>query len=76
MDLNLPQGSGMELLRVFRANPDWQTIPVIVVSSSDAKRDRDQAKQLGAVDYFRKPSDLDEFMRLGRIVAKWLAHSV
>ncbi len=74
MDLNLPQGSGLELLRVFRENPNWQTIPVIVVSSSDARRDREQAARLGAVDYFRKPSDLDEFMRLGPIVAKWLAH--
>ncbi len=72
MDLNLPQGSGLELLRLIRANPEWQSIPVIVVSSSDAARDREQAARLGAAHYFRKPSDLKEFMQLGPIVVKWL----
>jgi len=75
MDLNLPQGSGLELLRLFRTNPDWQSIPVIVVSSSNAPRDRDQAARLGAAHYFRKPSDLKEFMELGPIVAKSIAKS-
>jgi CheY-like chemotaxis protein len=74
MDLNLPQGSGLELLRLFRTNPDWQSIPVIV-SSSNAPRDRDQAARLGAAHYFRKPSDLKEFMELGPIVAKSIAKS-
>ncbi len=68
MDLNLPQGSGLELLRLFKLNPDWQKIPVIIVSSSDSARDRDQAARLGAVHYFRKPTDLKEFMKLGPIV--------
>ena len=70
MDLNLPQGSGLELLRIFRANPKWQTVPVIVVSSSDSGRDRDLAARLGANHYFRKPIDLKEFMELGAIVVK------
>jgi len=72
MDLNLPQGSGLELLRMIRERPEWQPIPVIVVSSSNAERDREQAVRFGAVHYFRKPSDLNEFMKLGPIVRKWL----
>jgi len=75
MDLNLPQGNGLELLRIFRSNPEWQAIPVIVVSSSNAIRDREHAARLGAAHYFRKPSDLREFMELGPIVVKWLAQS-
>jgi pentatricopeptide repeat protein len=72
MDLNLPQGSGLDLLRIFREDPDWKKVPVIVVSSSNAKRDRDQAASLGAVDYFRKPTDLNEFLLLGPTIIKWL----
>ncbi len=69
MDLNLPKGSGFDLLRIFRLRPHCQDIPVIVVSSSNAVRDRDRAAQFGAVQYFRKPTDLDEFMKLGLLVA-------
>jgi CheY-like chemotaxis protein len=75
VDLNLPQGSGLELLRLFRANPSLQTIPVIVVSSSNAPHDRSQAARLGAAHYFRKPTDLTEFMELGPIVVKSLANA-
>lgn len=68
MDLNLPKGSGFELLRMVRSNPKCNTIPAIIVSSSNAPRDRDQAALLGAAHYFRKPTDFDEFMKLGPLV--------
>jgi FixJ family two-component response regulator len=31
--------------------------PIVVVSASDSSRDRDRARQLGAVSFFRKPVD-------------------
>jgi two-component system, chemotaxis family, response regulator Rcp1 len=72
LDLNLPKGNGLELLQMFRSSPKFQSVPVIVVSSSSAARDRDRAAELGAAHYFRKPTDLDEFMRLGQIVIESL----
>jgi CheY-like chemotaxis protein len=74
LDLNLPKGSGLELLQMFRASPKFEKVPVIVVSSSSAARDRDRAAQLGASRYFRKPSDLEEFMTLGQLVRESLAN--
>jgi two-component system, chemotaxis family, response regulator Rcp1 len=74
MDLNLPKGSGLELLRLFRARPDCQHTPVIVVSSSNAVRDRERAAQLGAMHYFRKPTDFQEFMKLGPLIVESLDH--
>ncbi len=68
LDLNLPKGNGLELLQAFRTSPQCHRVPVVVVSSSDASRDRDQAARLGAAQYFRKPTDLKEFMKLGAIV--------
>jgi DNA-binding response OmpR family regulator len=41
---------------------------VIVVTSSDPQRDRERAALLGAARYFRKPSDIDEFMQLGAVI--------
>jgi chemotaxis family two-component system response regulator Rcp1 len=70
MDLNLPKGSGFELLKLIRQHPECQRVPVIIVSSSNASRDRAQAAELGAMHYFRKPSDLDEFMKLGPLVMR------
>jgi len=45
----------------------------VIVTSSDAPRDRERATRLGAARYFRKPSEIDEFMQLGGIVKDALA---
>lgn len=68
MDLNLPKGNGLDLLRIFREQPECEGVPVVVVSSSNAARDRRRASELGVSHYFRKPSDLNEFMKLGPLV--------
>lgn len=68
LDLNLPKADGYELMDLLRAHPMCATTPVIVVTSSDAKRDRERAAQMGAVRYFRKPSELSEFLQLGLVI--------
>jgi CheY-like chemotaxis protein len=73
LDLNLPRVSGGEILRRLRVSTKWRDVPVIVVSSSLSPRDRKDAIQLGASAYFAKPSDLEEFLRLGALISKILA---
>ena len=68
LDLNLPCYNGIEVLERLRAGAVCSTIPVIVVTSSDAPRDRDLTAHAQVRGYFRKPSDYDEFMRLGDLV--------
>lgn len=68
LDLNLPRSDGHELLTRFRAHPLCTRVPVIIVTSSDAPKDRERTKALGATRYFRKPSDLAEFLKLGQVV--------
>ena len=68
LDLNLPKVDGSRVLTEFRKRPECAHTPVIVVSSSDAKRDRDLLSELGVSRYFRKPSDYDAYMRLGALV--------
>jgi CheY-like chemotaxis protein len=65
LDLNLPKVNGEEVLKRIRLSPKCRSAKVMIVSSSDAPTDREEAMKLGASEYFRKPSDLDQFMELG-----------
>lgn len=75
LDLNLPKRTGQEILEHLRNSKRWAEVPVIVMSSSDSPSDRAKAAKLGVGDYFRKPSRLDEFMRLGDVVKRVLQES-
>jgi len=68
LDLNLPKSGGHQVFAAFRANPLCASTPVIVLTSSNAPRDREQAASLRASRYFRKPSDLAEFLMLGQVI--------
>jgi chemotaxis family two-component system response regulator Rcp1 len=72
LDLNLPKKSGEQVLEHMRRSRRCAHIPVIVVTSSDSPRDKAQTARLGATQYFRKPSRLDEFMALGPLVLSLL----
>ena len=52
LDLGLPDGDGVDLLRDIRAG---DPLPVIVLSGRDSERDRVSGLDLGADDYVTKP---------------------
>ena len=68
LDLNLPKVTGEEVLEHLQESTRCARIPVIVITSSDSAKDRAMAQRLGAAKYFRKPSDLGEFMCLGALI--------
>jgi len=68
VDLNIPRRDGIQVLQRMRQSPRCASIPVIVISSSDSPADRQRALAMGATEYFRKPSTLAEFMKLGQMV--------
>ena len=72
LDLNLPKGDGMDFLKALRESQKCKKTIVIVVTSSDSPRDRARAAEMGAARYFRKPCDLDDFLRLGGVVMEVL----
>jgi chemotaxis family two-component system response regulator Rcp1 len=67
VDLNLPQKPGREVLERMRMSERCRHIPVIILSSSDAERDKADVARLGASRYIRKPSRLDDFLGLGAV---------
>jgi CheY-like chemotaxis protein len=67
VDLNLPKKPGREVLERMRQSERCGHIPVVILSSSDAARDKADAARFGASRYIRKPSKLDDFLSLGLI---------
>jgi two-component system, chemotaxis family, response regulator Rcp1 len=75
LDLNLPRRNGASLLQRMRESPLCSRVPVIIITSSASPQDREIATRLGASSYFQKPSDFEEFMRLGALVRQLLSQS-
>lgn len=72
LDINLPKKQGSEVLKHMRQSARCGNALVVVVSTSESARDREQMEKLGANRYFRKPSGYDQFMQLGEIVKSLL----
>jgi CheY-like chemotaxis protein len=68
LDLNIPKKDGAEVLRHLRSNPTCKNALVVIVTSSDSTRDREAVNALGTEGYFRKPSSIAEFLKLGTLV--------
>lgn len=74
LDLKLPRVSGLELLAITKSDPVLRRIPVIVLSTSDAERDRTEAFDRYANAYIVKPLDCDEFRDMLRSVHEFWSH--
>jgi CheY-like chemotaxis protein len=61
LDIRLPDGSGMEVLRMAKQDPALRTIPVVMLTSSADTPDIEKAYLLGANSYLVKPVVFDEF---------------
>lgn len=69
LDLMLPYVSGFQLITEMRADPDWQHVPILVLSAKILEEDIVRAFDLGANDYVTKP------FRPGELLAR-LRHLV
>jgi len=68
LDLGLPQGDGLDVLRALRARQD--ATPVIVLTARDGVGDRVAGLDAGADDYLVKPFELDELNARMRAVLR------
>jgi CheY-like chemotaxis protein len=65
LDLNLPRKSGTEVLAEIKSDPKLSTIPVVVLTTSQAEEDVLRSYEMHANAYVTKPVD---FERFGEIV--------
>jgi len=60
LDIDLPDGNGLNLLREWRASRF--NAPVLILSSRNTERDRTWGLNVGADDYLGKPCNIDELL--------------
>ncbi|MGH9559336.1 MAG: response regulator [Bryobacteraceae bacterium] len=72
LDLNIPKLSGVEVLAQIRGGGRCKEIPVVVVTSSDSPEDVESVRGLNVSAYFRKPTSLQAYMKLGDVVREVL----
>ena len=63
-DINMPDINGLELVSFVKNDPGYREIPLIIVSTEGAERDREKGLGLGADAYLVKPFDPDELRRI------------
>jgi chemotaxis family two-component system response regulator Rcp1 len=74
LDLNLPRKDGREVLEEMKENPDFTSIPVIVLTTSNAEKDILRSYQLHCNCYITKPVNFDRFLECVRSIEHfWLS---
>lgn len=68
LDINLPRRSGHEVLQAIKRDPLLRSIPVVMLTSSAAESDVARSRALGADGYVTKPVDLDDYLRVVRMI--------
>jgi CheY-like chemotaxis protein len=66
LDLNLPRKDGREVLAEIKSDPRLATIPVVVLTTSNAEEDVLRSYQLHANAYVTKPVDFERFIEVVR----------
>jgi CheY-like chemotaxis protein len=61
LDVNLPDGSGLELTRRLKAEPRTASIPIVACTAAVLQSDEDEAREAGCDAFVAKPIDLRHF---------------
>jgi DNA-binding response OmpR family regulator len=66
LDVMIPKRDGYDICQTIRANPEWNSIYIIMLTAKGREVDREKGMALGANDYVTKPfstRDLTEKVR-------------
>jgi len=61
LDLNMPGTSGLEFLKNIKADTNLKKMPVVVLTTSQARQDINESFNLGVAGYMTKPIDYKKF---------------
>jgi CheY-like chemotaxis protein len=71
LDFHMPKVGGLELVRMFKGNPQTRAIPVIVLSASEDRRDAAECYRAGVNSYIVKPTDFADFARVVTLLGQY-----
>jgi len=73
LDLKMPKVNGFDVLAWLKTHREFNSLPAIVLSSSDFHADLKKARDLGAKEFLTKPHQLEDLVRLvGGVHERWL----
>lgn len=64
LDINMPKMNGFEVLQAMKADPLLQSLPVVMLTTSDREDDIVRSYTDGACSYIRKPMSLAQFAQV------------
>ena len=64
LDLNMPGMGGKEFLRLIKADPELEAIPVVILTTSDSDKDILESFKLQAAGYVKKPVSITDFQEV------------
>jgi CheY-like chemotaxis protein len=73
LDLNMPKMNGIEFLQELRRDPELRVTPVVVLTTSNAERDRIEAYNLNVAGYLLKPVTFSNFCEVMTTLNKYWA---
>ena len=77
VDMEVPDGSGLDVIRRVKANPAWAAIPVVVLSNVVDPQEVTEAYALGANCYLSKLSrGKSIFDAVGALYGCWFDHAL
>ena len=76
LDLNLPKMDGREVLQALKADANLRSIPVVVLTTSEAEEDVVRSYSLHANAYVTKPVDFDRFIEVVRQIDEFFVEVV
>ena len=71
LDLNMPILDGFQTLKKIRRHPAYSAVPVIILTASSSKEDEIRSFELGCDFYMNKPTKMDEYMGLTKLIKKY-----
>jgi two-component system, chemotaxis family, response regulator Rcp1 len=71
LDLNLPKKDGRQVLADIKSDSALRSIPVIILTSSDAENDMTKSHALGASHYLVKSTDLRSLQGIANFVEQF-----
>lgn len=63
MDIQLPEISGFELIKILKGDPETYPIPIIAVTAFAMKGDEEKIRRSGCEDYLAKPISVSSFFK-------------